>query len=377
VRDAIPEEASTVHRLLGARPGAAEARYDGSRPLPYDVVVVDEVSMLDLALTAKLVRAVRPEARLILLGDRDQLASVEAGAVLGDLCDTGREHGYTRPFAALLSEATGAPVAPGPGVGRPGLRDCLALLRWSFRFRSAGGIGSASRAVNEGRAEEALAVTGGDDPQVARRDVPHPDRLGADLEARVAEAFRAWLGAPEASSSLERFNRSRILCAHREGPFGSVNVNRVVEAALTRLGLVEAGREWYPGRPVIVTRNDRSLRLYNGDVGIALPDPGAGGALRVFFPAPDGGARPVAPLRIPGCETVYAMTVHKSQGSEFDDVLLVLGDRPTRVLTRELLYTGITRARERVEVWAAEEAFRAAVERRAERTSGLREALWG
>ncbi len=377
VRDAIPEEASTVHRLLGVRPGAAAARHGGSRPLPHDVVVVDEVSMLDLALTARLVRAVRPEARLILLGDRDQLASVEAGAVLGDLCDTGREHGYSRAFAARLSEATGAPVAPGPEEGGAGLRDCLALLRWSFRFCSAGGIGSASRAVNEGRAEDALAVMGGDDPQVARRDVPHPDRLGAGLEARVVGAFRAWAGAPDAAGALAGFGRSRILCAHRDGPFGSANVNRVVEAALSRLGLVESDREWYPGRPVMVTRNDHALRLYNGDVGIARPDPDAGGALRVFFPGPDGRARAVAPLRIPACETVYAMTVHKSQGSEFDDVLLILGDRPTRVLTRELLYTGLTRARERVEVWAAEEAFRAAVERRAERTSGLRDALWG
>ncbi|MHB8766354.1 MAG: ATP-binding domain-containing protein, partial [Deferrisomatales bacterium] len=137
------------------------------------------------------------------------------------------------------------------------------------------------------------------------------------------------------------------------------------------------GAEWYPGRPVLVTRNDPALRLANGDVGVALPDPAADGALRVFFPAPDGGVRAVPPLRLPGCETAYALTVHKSQGSEFDRVLLVLGDRPTRALTRELVYTGLTRARRHAEVWAAEAAFLAACHARATRASGLRDALWG
>ncbi|MBI5013917.1 MAG: exodeoxyribonuclease V subunit alpha [Deltaproteobacteria bacterium] len=385
VRRAIPEEASTLHRLLGSRPGSPEFRHGRENPLPHDVVVVDEVSMVDLALMAKLTRALRPEARLILLGDRDQLASVEAGAVLGDLCDTGRDHGYSEGFARTLEELTGKAVGGTGtgnrerGTGNARLRDCLALLRWSYRFGGSGGIGAASRAVNEGRSDDALSAlsVGGQVGQVGWRPAPTPAGLAAALEERVTEAFGPGLRAADPSEAFRSFARFRILCGRREGPYGVAAVNRAVENGLSRRGLLEPGREWYAGRPVLVTRNDYGLRLYNGDVGLALPDAGAGGALRVFFVAADGGVRRLAPLRLPACETAYAMTVHRSQGSEFEEVLLLLGAHPSRVLTRELVYTGLTRARSRVEVWGTEEVLRAAVRARTRRASGLRDALWG
>jgi exodeoxyribonuclease V alpha subunit len=382
VRRAIPEEASTLHRLLGSRPGSPEFRHGRDNPLPHDVVVVDEVSMVDLALMAKVVRALRPETRLILLGDRDQLASVEAGAVLCDLCDTGRDHGYSEGFARELEELTAEPRDALLVTRHAPLADCLALLRWSYRFGGAGGIGAASRAVNEGRADDALAALSAGGPigqvaQVGWRPAPPPRGLASALEERVAEAFGPCLRAADAGEAFRSLGRFRILCGRREGPYGAAAVNRAVERALVRRGLLEPGREWYAGRPVLVTRNDYGLRLYNGDVGLALPDPDAGGALRVFFVAADGGVRRFAPLRLPACETVYAMTVHRSQGSEFEEVLLLLGGYPSRVLTRELVYTGLTRARARVEVWGSEEVLRAAVRARTRRASGLRDALWG
>jgi exodeoxyribonuclease V alpha subunit len=186
------------------------------------------------------------------------------------------------------------------------------------------------------------------------------------------------LSAADPEEALRRLGRFRVLCALRRGELGVEGVNTLTEGELASRGLIDSKRgRWYRGRPVMITRNDYGLRLFNGDVGIAFPDPGAGGDLRVFFATPDGGLRAIAPSRLPEHETAYALTVHKSQGSEFEEVLLVLGAQPSRVLTRELVYTGLTRARKRVEVWGTEEALLAAASRRVERSSGLREALWG
>ncbi len=376
--EAIPETAFTLHRLLGAVPGSSAFRHGPDNPLPHDVVVVDEVSMVDLALMAKLVRALRPGARLVLVGDRDQLASVEAGSVLGDLCDTGRDHGVPRDMVPSLEELTGCDLSP-EARDEPPLARSLVVLRRNYRFPEDSAIGRVTRAVNRGRGTEALRLlreAAGD--EVSWRDLAGPRALIQALAPAVARGLVPVLelleqGDPE--GAYARLQEFRILCALREGPFGAGSVNRAVRQALAERGLARAEGEWYPGRPVLVTRNDYTLRLFNGDVGLAFQ--GRDGALRVLFPSPDGGFREVPPVRIGACETVYAMTVHKAQGSEFDRVILVLGDGPSRVLTRELVYTGITRARSRVEVWGSEQAFLWAVGRRAERSSGLRDALWG
>jgi exodeoxyribonuclease V alpha subunit len=334
--------------------------------------------MVDLAMMSRLASALRPDARLILLGDRDQLASVEAGAVLGDICDTGTVHRFSKKFCEELADLTGAPPSCEIAEAETsGLADGIVELQRSYRFGESSGIRAASRAVNEGDGDEALRLArSGEFDDIGWQALPARAELETALTKPVRQAFGAYLDRlddPEAAFSA--FNGFRLLCAVRSGPFGVENVNRLVERILRRSGMIQGGGEWYPGRPVMVTRNDYSLRLFNGDVGLALPD-GKGGTA-AFFPEEGGGIRRVAPLRLPEHETVFAMTVHKSQGSEFDRVLLLLPDADVPVLTRELVYTGLTRAIRRADIWAAPSIFRDAVRRPIRRASGLRDALWG
>ncbi|HYR02304.1 MAG TPA: exodeoxyribonuclease V subunit alpha [Syntrophobacteria bacterium] len=373
----LPQEASTLHRLLGVIPGSPYFRHTSKNPLPIDVLVVDEASMVDLALLSKAVQALPARARLILLGDRDQLASVEAGAALGDICDSAGEGPVSRSHAEELRRATGYRLDVDEGVDRPGIRDCIVHLRTSYRFGMSSGIGALCRAVNAGWSEEAAGLCREGFPDLGWRDVPPPERLPRAIREVVEEGFAQYLLTDDPGKSFQHLERFRILCAVREGPYGVVALNRAVEEILRGRGLIVSGRPWYRGRPVMITRNDYSLRLFNGDVGVVLPDPAAGGDLRVFFLSAEGTVRKFHPLLLPDHETVYAMTVHKSQGSEFDRVLLVLPDRESPVLTRELIYTGISRAREQAEIWGNEAVFRGAVTRRIERTSGLRDALTG
>ncbi|MBP9020095.1 MAG: exodeoxyribonuclease V subunit alpha [Syntrophobacterales bacterium] len=373
VREALPEEAFTIHRLLGSRPDSPYFRHDAANPLPVDVVVVDEASMVDLALLSKLVQALPADSRLILLGDRDQLASVEAGAVLGDICDTGRLHGFSEEFSEACRRATGEFVEGTDGTAS-GIQDCIVQLEKSYRFGAESGIGAVSRAVNENEGDRALELmkknVSGD---ISWSDLPARDALADKLRGHVLKGFSAYLKAGDPAAMFEAFNRFRVLCALREGPYGVRTINALVENILRHERLVRREGVWYPKRPVMVTKNDYNLRLYNGDVGIVLED---GGKPRVFFPSADGGFRKFPPLRLPDHETVFAMTVHKSQGSEFDEILLVLPDRDAPVLTRELVYTGFTRAKERVSVWGDEGLFLRALSRRIERSSGLRATLW-
>jgi exodeoxyribonuclease V alpha subunit len=378
LRHAIPERASTLHRLLRLRPDSTRAGVDRERPLRADVVVVDEASMVDLALMAKLLRAVRPDARLLLLGDKDQLASVEAGAVLADLC--GDAPGFSPSFAAAVGGATGQAVPAGRAASPGPLRDAIVVLQESRRFRADSGIARLAAAVNRGDGDEACALLTSGAPDLGWRPVVEGRVDRERLAGAAADGFGPYLacvasGAAPAET-LRAFDRFRMLCAHREGAAGAAGVNRLVEDALEARGLLRRTTPWFVGRPVMVTRNDHGLRLANGDVGIVLPDPDEPGRTTVAFPAADGGVRRVPPARLPAHETVWAMTVHKSQGSEFDRVVLLLPPEPSRVVTRELLYTAITRARDRVEIWGRDAVVRAGVAARVERSSGLRDALW-
>ena len=376
VHGCVPAEAYTLHRLLGARPGSVYYRHDRDHPLALDVLVVDEASMADLALMAKLVAALPSHARLILLGDKDQLASVEAGAVLGDICGGS---GRSLEFADRLASIMGEPAASRSDSVGPcsPLGDSIALLTRSYRFGADTAIGRLATSVNRGDGRAALALLKDTEvrDELAWRAVDVRALKGA-LET-VVERIAGYLGDGRNSTPqriFECFSAFRVLCAHRGGPFGAVAMNRLIESALEEKGLINARGPWYSGRPVMVMRNDYAVRLFNGDVGIALPD--AGGSLKVFFPTQDGAMRRVSPARLPEHETVYAMTIHKAQGSEFDRVLMILPDELSAVMSRELIYTGITRARERVEIWGTEEVFVRAVERRLERASALRERLW-
>lgn len=376
VRAAIPEQAMTLHRLLGMRADGNGFRHHRDNPLPVDVLVVDEASMVDLALMARLVDALPETARLILLGDRDQLASVEAGAVLAGICgDSGSGiAGYGPELARRLERITGQPAACAAGL--PAVADCLAALTRSHRFQADSGIGALARAVNAGDSGAALALL-----RAGRyADLAWLEPAGdwrAALAERLVDGYRPYLTAlrdgAEPATLFDAFNAFRVLCAQREGPFGTLTLNERARAWLAQAGLVSAHGEWYPGRPVMVMRNDYGLQLFNGDVGLTVA--GADG-LRVLFLDADGRPRWLPPSRLPPVEPVFAMTVHKSQGSEFDAVLLLLGDTPIPLHSRELVYTGLTRARARVELWAAARVLEQAAARRVERASALAERLW-
>jgi exodeoxyribonuclease V alpha subunit len=378
VRDAIPVEATTIHRLLGVRPGSVTFRHDRADPFPVDVLVVDEASMVDLALMAKLVRAVPRAARLILLGDKDQLASVEAGAVLGDIC--GDSPGFSPGFRRRVIEATGQGLADltgaSPQDGGPPIRDAVVQLTRSYRFGRDSGIGRLARLVNHGDGPGALdLLRGGACADIAWRSLESPRDLPPRL-AEVAAPLGAYLAAGAPEAALAALDRFRVLSAHRAGPYGVDALNEHIAACLESRGALHARNPWYHGRPVLVTANDYNLQLFNGDLGITLRDAAADGTLRVFFRAADGRPRGLPPARLPEHETAFAATVHKSQGSEAERVLLILPSVLSPVMTRELLYTGITRARSQVEIWGTPEVFEAAVARRLTRSSGLRDALW-
>jgi exodeoxyribonuclease V alpha subunit len=381
VKAAIPESATTIHRLLGSLRNSPYFRHNKTNPLPFNLVVIDEASMVDLPLMSKLVQAMPPEARLILLGDRDQLSSVEAGAVLGDICGLGETKPYSRDFAGILKIFTGHVLASPDDGSMPGAQDCIVGLKKNYRFEKDTGISRACNEVNAGNSQGAMGILRSDAyPDISWVDIKKPDAVATAVREIINKRFSKYLEVvnlhDDVEYALDFFEEFRILCAVRQGPFGVVALNRIVESILKEANLIKQEGQWYRGRPIMVTRNDYNLRLFNGDVGIILPDNGQDSELRAFFRDAGGNIRKFAPVMLPEHETVFAMTVHKSQGSEFESILLILPDYDSPVLTRELIYTGITRAKKRVEIWGSEGIFRAAVSRRIMRTSGLYDALY-
>ncbi|MDR3580331.1 MAG: exodeoxyribonuclease V subunit alpha [Oryzomonas sp.] len=352
LRQTLSAEVTTIHRLLGVKPGTASCRYNRKNRLACDVLVVDEASMVDLPLMARLLEALPDSARVILLGDRDQLASVEAGAVLADICAG----------------------SAAPSAGEPG-RPAVVRLTRSYRFGSDSGIGNLSRLVNAGDGEAALdLLASGRYGDVSWRPLPAGRAFAGAFMERVKDGYGAYIRAGTPAAALDELDRFRVLTPHRKGVWGAENLNLLCKDAL---GL--HGRDDRPGgrlTPVMVTGNNYELGLFNGDTGVLMDDP-ASGRPAAWFYDPDTGLRQLSPLRLPSHENAFALTVHKSQGSEFDRVLLILPERISEALSRELLYTALTRARSHAEIWGTEEVFRRIVERRTARNSGLRERLWG
>ncbi len=374
LRARLPREASTVHRLLGVTPEPGRFRHHAGNPLPIDVLVVDEASMLDLALATRLVEAVPPHARLILLGDKDQLAAVEAGAVFAELS---ANPALSPARVARLAELSGTPaaaiappcVAPGP------LTDCVVWLTESHRFADDSGIGRLAGAIRAGDGAAAVACLEADEPALVwlREEAEIGPALEAGYQPYLA-ALRSGAGLPDLFAAFDAF---RVLSPLRDGPRGVEAVNaRLARWLRTALAHpVDPGPRspWFPGRPVMVLRNDPTLGLFNGDIGLTLPDDQ--GEPWVHFPDGAGGWRAFPPGRLPEHETALALTVHKAQGSEFDTVLVLLPDAPVQVMSRELLYTAVTRARQRATLAGPAAVIEAAVATPTRRYSGLRDRL--
>ena len=352
--DALPTDAVTAHRLLGWRPGK-KPRYHAGRPLNCDLLVLDEASMVDLALMVSILEALPAHARLILLGDRDQLSSVEAGAVLGDICRA----------------ADSGPLA-----------DTLAPLTHNWRFGAHSPIAALASAVREARVTDALTLL--DDPasaqvslQAAQEDAALDALLAEQVTPVYAEVVRLVREGANAKAVFEKLGSLMVLCAHRTGPRGVTDLNRRVSVQLGAGGALSPGLPAYPGQPLMVTRNDTALGLFNGDIGVVMPDADSPGRLQAVFIDTAGDEHAVSLGRLPEHETAYAMTVHKAQGSQARQVVLVLPIQLSPVLSRELIYTGITRAEQSLEIWAAHEVLAGAIGRSAQRVTGLADRLQG
>ena len=353
--------AVTLHRLLGWRPGnRSRFRHDSSNRLPFDVVVVDETSMVSTSMMAKLVEAIGAEARLILVGDPDQLASVEAGAVLGDIVGPAGD------------DTVPAPQSP--------IGDGIVVLRRVHRF--GGAIAELARAIRRGDVEATLAVlrAGHDDVEWIETDARATDASASlgSVRDRIVDAGRQIsraAAAGDAPAALDALGAMRVLCAHRRGPYGVTGWTTRIERWLAEsIDGYAADGIWYIGRPLLVTANDYTLGLYNGDTGVIVSSPHHG-----VVAAFQRGSTTVeiSPRRISAVDTVHAMTIHKSQGSQFDAVAVVLPDPTSPILTRELLYTAVTRAQRHLLVVGTEASIRASVARPIARATGLRERLWG
>ena len=407
VRQKIPSDVTTVHRLLGSRPGTRHFRHHAGNPLPLDVLVVDEASMIDLEMMANLLDALPPHARMVLLGDKDQLASVEAGAVLGDLCRDAEAGMYSPQTQTWLESVSGEDLSKSGLQQGDNVQHALAqqvvMLRHSRRFVAGSGIGQLAKLVNQQQDQDArsllihgnyndlfsLALKGEQDRALSR--------LLLDGHGNGPQGYRHYLGVMHAQRPqdltsiddprcidwarkvLNAFDEFQLLCAVRKGPWGVEGLNQRITQTLFAAQLIESDQQWYEGRPVLMTRNDYGLGLMNGDIGIALRLPEGAPeenrqALRVAFPRNDGsgGVRFVLPSRLNDVETVYAMTVHKSQGSEFAHTALILPEALNPVLTKELIYTGITRAKNWFSLIEPRQGvFEEALRRKVKRLSGL------
>jgi exodeoxyribonuclease V alpha subunit len=391
--------AKTLHALLGARPDTRQFQHDANHPLDVDVLIVDETSMVHLEMMAALLQALPPTARLVLLGDKDQLASVEAGAVLGDLCTGAEQPGYSADTVAFVLAASGErlPLVDPHGAARlPPLAQHTVMLRHSRRF--GGAIGQLAQAVNAGRTVAAQALLREDASGAIWSASAHangpvgPDTVLAlavkgrpGAPASYADYARLLAQRPPAvdlgtdpvahtawvKSVLRAWDHCRVLCAVHSGPWGDRELNQGIQRALARAGWLHPAGDWFVGRPVMVTRNDGALGVFNGDVGVVLPTAHEGQALRAYFL--DGShLRSVAVSRLAHVETAFAMTVHKSQGSEFQHTVLVLPPGAREAVSRELVYTGITRARTHLSLVEAEPGLLvAAIGQRLARASGL------
>lgn len=386
IKRAIPTHASTIHRLLGVIPNRVDFKHNHRNPLHVDVLIVDEASMIDISLMAKLLSAIAPHTKLILLGDKDQLSSVEAGAVFADICQ-GISQGpnYSENAKQWLNTQTEFLVNDVcySSHDKTVIDDGLCLLQKSYRFNEKSGIGALAKAVNNGDVNELKAVwnKGFDDISLTsgeqnQQSIVQLSVMGYKNYLNSAKHINS---EEDVAALLKQFNQFQLLSPVREGNFGIDGLNEKIEQQLARHKFISLNQgTWYVGRPIMIVSNDHSQQLFNGDIGIVLPPLDGDAQLtqnRVYFKMADGSIKSFLPSRLPDHETVYAMTIHKSQGSEFDDVVISIPPKWTPLLTRELIYTGITRAKKTVSIFTDVGILQKAALTKTQRFSGLGLAL--
>lgn len=361
----LPEHAVTVHKLLGADYSGSSFKYDQDNQLPYDLVVVDEASMLDITMWVRLIRALGKHTKLVVLGDKDQLASVEAGSILGDIC--GGENSCSEHISVKLKELMGIPI---PVVtDAPSLNDCIVFLTKSYRFREESGIQKLADAINRRDHEEVLRIL--KDPRIDDVKLVEPSGKNLDqlIDFYAIQHYERYITEGE-GLEIKAVNQKKILCAIRKSDLGVEQINGRAEHGIKRKHNLSITNEWYNGRLVMATRNDSLLRIRNGEIGVYDAD-----QEQVKFEGEENIG--VAPARLTEYEPAFAITIHKSQGSEFDDVAIVLPNKENSILSKEILYTAVTRARRNTLIITNEEILTATIQRSVSRKSGVKQKLWG
>ena len=372
IADQIPDQVTTLHRLLGASSARASFLYNENNKLSLDVLVVDEASMVDLAMMSKLMRALPEHAQIILLGDMNQLASVESGSVLADICAVGIESGYSSQRSELLSNQFGVQLEKFGSKAVHPLGDCIVELKKSYRFDDKSGIGSLARATNSSSCDDFYGAF--NSAQFTDIEFHSVDTLSINkyIENLDIEPYKNYLESDCIELALERLPSFQILSPMRDGVFGVRNINYLVQSKLQRSGLIHIRGKHFHGQPIMVTENNYKAGLYNGDIGIIWSD---NGELKGFFPTANGTKRFLL-AKLPAYETVFAMTIHKSQGSEFENVLIITPDKYSEYLSKELLYTAITRAKKNVKIWGVKEVINNTIRATVSRNSLLKDQLF-
>jgi exodeoxyribonuclease V alpha subunit len=371
IGDLIPQQASTIHRLLGY--SNHRFRHSANNPLALDCLVIDEASMLDLTLIYRLLDALPAQARIILLGDRDQLASVAAGNVLGDITGHGQEIGYSQCVRDTLASILDRPLEDIPHVESSGaISDSVALLTQSYRFSRDSDIGSLAKLINAGNGEAAVELLKQSSSGLGLQ-TPSDNSIRPSTIDWALESFRTVIKSKTVSQALDEFDRTRVLCAIHSGPFGVEAINRTITDLILPDRHFDSSDD-YHGKPILITANDYELNLFNGDTGLLWR--GEDGSLAACFRSEDQSIRELPIYSLPEHVTAWAMTVHKSQGSEFESVLLIMpDDEESNVVSRELLYTGVTRARRNLLIHSSEKVLIRACEKLTQRSSGLAKKL--
>lgn len=374
IKEAMPVECRTIHQLLGASRHTAHFRYNSENPLPCDYIIVDEVSMVDQALMSGLMNAALTKTKLLLLGDKDQLASVEAGSVLGDICGDDYQNQFSTDMQQQLKKLEISLPSDKVASKPQPLTDNVILLQKSYRFKEESGIGLLAQSINRGDKEKSLTILRDQslpDVILNKRD-SYLDYLSV-INNEVTKRFKLAVEAGSPAAIFKIYNQFQILSPHRRGLLGTAYLNKQVENSMRRKGLISPYDQWYAGKPIIINQNDYTLGLSNGDLGVCVPD--SDGNMKAFFNIDDSFVG-ISPSRLSEYSSAYVLTVHKSQGSEFDNIWLVLPQTSSKILSRELLYTAVTRARKSVAILGSGSVFCEGVKHHLARNSGLKDFLW-